>query len=443
MPSAQQIKRLQEMMDKFCKGTLRIAKQKLYLPAKEGGLGLINLHEFLIALQCSWVKRVTQHWGDNWRFDLKKKCYGNPILAGSGTFSNQENPVLSTICTSFGKFKSAFYSIGNNFKKAHIFKNPYFRRGRNDNGLLCERFFGFNRLDPNSEIELRKIALLKFENFFSHGGAKTLDEINREYDLNFNLVTYMRLHEALQFAVDSKRNADTDLSLSIEYFFKSFDRGSKPFRRILQHEAVRKCDITKLNTVVTFFTTCQVDRPEKKIISECWKEWNYFFYNNRCREFLFKYRNNILGINARVSHFVPEVQAECSLCILNKEPLPIQSETFSHVFYDCPYSNKYRMATETSFFPELRNAADPVRRKFWFTAQLPNPEAGNLFVSAVVNFTNFSIWECKLNKQNLAISLFQENLTDSLKKALKMSRNLREVCNNSRLFVCRHFSDPP
>jgi hypothetical protein len=43
----------------------------------------------------------------------------------------------------------------------------------------------------------------------------------------------------------------------------------------------------------------------------------------------------------------------------------------------------------------------------------------------------------------LAISLFQENLTDSLKKALKMSRNLREVCNNSRLFVCRHFSDPP
>ena len=101
------------------------------------------------------------------------------------------------------------------------------------------------------------------------------------------------------------------------------------------------------------------------------------------------------------------------------------------------------MATETSFFPELRNAADPVRRKFWFTGQLPNPEAGNLFVSAVVNFTNFSIWECKLNKQNLAISLFQENLTDSLKKALKMSRNLREVCNNSRLFVCRHFSYPP
>jgi hypothetical protein len=218
MPTVQQLKRLQETMDKFCKGTLRVAKQKLYLPPKEVGLGLINLHDFLIALQCSWVKRVTQHWGDNWRYDLNKKCYGNPILAGRSTFTIQENPVLSTICTSFGKFKAAFYSIGNNFKKALIFKNPYFRRGRDDNDLLCERFFGFNRLDPNSKIELRKIALLKFENFFSCGGAKTLDKINPEYDVNFNLVTYMRLHEALQFAVESKRNDDADLSLSIEYF---------------------------------------------------------------------------------------------------------------------------------------------------------------------------------------------------------------------------------
>jgi hypothetical protein len=101
------------------------------------------------------------------------------------------------------------------------------------------------------------------------------------------------------------------------------------------------------------------------------------------------------------------------------------------------------MAAKSAFFPKLRNATDPERRKFWFTAQLPNTEAGNLFVSAAVNLTNFTIWECKLKKENLAISVFKENLTDSLRKALKMSHNLREVCNNSRLFVCRHFSDPP
>jgi hypothetical protein len=48
-----------------------------------------------------------------------------------------------------------------NFKKALIFRNPYFRRGRNDDRMLCERFFG------NNFGELKKIAKLKFEDLFN------------------------------------------------------------------------------------------------------------------------------------------------------------------------------------------------------------------------------------------------------------------------------------
>ncbi len=67
-PSAFQLNRLQKLLDDFCTGKSRIAKKKLYLPPNIGGLGLIKLSDFVTALQCSWVKRVTQHWGDNWRF---------------------------------------------------------------------------------------------------------------------------------------------------------------------------------------------------------------------------------------------------------------------------------------------------------------------------------------------------------------------------------------
>jgi len=40
-PTANQLKRLQELLDKFCLNNLRTAKKKLYLPPAQGGLGLV------------------------------------------------------------------------------------------------------------------------------------------------------------------------------------------------------------------------------------------------------------------------------------------------------------------------------------------------------------------------------------------------------------------
>jgi hypothetical protein len=98
--------------------------------------------------------------------------------------------------------------------------------------MLCERFFG------NNYGELEKIAKLKFEDFFNRRAPKTLDEINREFSLNLTLVTYMRLHEALEFANSKKRDDDIKPTQSIDFFLWNFERGSKPYRRILQHKEI-------------------------------------------------------------------------------------------------------------------------------------------------------------------------------------------------------------
>jgi hypothetical protein len=356
-PSEPQITRMQNLMDNFCLGSMRIAKKRLYLPSCEGGLGLINLKNFITALQCTWVKRVTQHWGDNWRFDLKAKCYGNPLIANDKTFPLAENPILFNIGKSFGNFAQEFYGIEDNYKKAFIFKNPLFRRGRKDNCLLCERFFG------NNFGELCKIAKLKFEDFFTQRGAKTLDELNREYELNFTLVTYMRLHEALQFAVKFRNEVPSTVQ-SLDFFLKSFDKGSKPFRKILHRKDVKKWKIANLNTVNTFLSLINIKKPSDGILKSCWGEWNITFFSNRSREFLIKFRNNILGLNSRVCKFVPGIESECSLCVCNKEPLPIQSETFIHLFFECSHSDRYRTLTESRLFPELRHAGEIDRKKF-------------------------------------------------------------------------------
>ncbi len=84
--------------------------------------------------------------------------------------------ILYNICESFGKFRSAFTSKDDNYKKAFIFKNPFFRRGRNNNGILCENFFGAR---GNYDL-CTKLAKLKFEDFFIRGGPKSLADLNTD-----------------------------------------------------------------------------------------------------------------------------------------------------------------------------------------------------------------------------------------------------------------------
>ncbi len=60
--------------------------------------------------------------------------------------------------------------------------------------------------------------------------------------------------------------------------------------------------------------------------------WNSQGLTNRSKVFLFKFFNNILGINTRLSHFVPNHSRGCTFCSLNGI-LPVPDETFMHIFF--------------------------------------------------------------------------------------------------------------
>jgi hypothetical protein len=63
--------------------------------------------------------------------------------------------------------------------------------------------------------------------------------------------------------------------------------------------------------------------------------------NVNLREFSFKFRNNILGINTRVSHFNRNVDRACMFCRItecNNAQLP--DESFIHIFFECPSTKR-------------------------------------------------------------------------------------------------------
>jgi hypothetical protein len=226
-PSIADIRTLQKTIDDFCIGKIKIAQNRKYIPPASGGMGLINLNDFIISLQSSWIKRVYQHGADNWRFDLLQKTYGNPFLLNSTLVSKNDHPIISNIAESYEKFCKIYYDTGMNYKKSYILSNPLFVRRRRDNGLLCRQFFGRNT--SNNIIEI--IANLKLEDFVERNAIKTLDQLNMDTRLNFTLVEYMRLSEALVFFLDKKRTYRFPFPLVSRHFFSLSTEGQKKSER--------------------------------------------------------------------------------------------------------------------------------------------------------------------------------------------------------------------
>jgi hypothetical protein len=65
---------IQELIDSFVIGNLKVSYERRYLPPELGGLRIFKLTSFLTAQQCSWVKRAHMLPIDNWRIELKEKC---------------------------------------------------------------------------------------------------------------------------------------------------------------------------------------------------------------------------------------------------------------------------------------------------------------------------------------------------------------------------------
>ena len=309
MPEPTQIERMQSIIDNFCSGSLNIAKSRLYIPPKKGGLGLMPIKEFLIAQHTFWFKRCWFSTRDNWRVDLTSAGYGNPITTNPDEICRLANPVLHSLAKSFFNFKERFFEKEGNFKLAFILNNPIFRRNNSDFRILDSAFFkGSN---------LFKVAMLRFCDLFTDDKFKyfkDLRKLNDEYLLDFSLVIFFKLRAAMMFFLHSRKNSVDKNAISILSFFNTFKKGSKSCRKVLlSHQ--NNLETRDSNLVVSFFNICQLPVPDTNAIESCLNLWTVNSIPNYFHEFIFKFYNNRLGINTRTSHFGGLTRA-CTFCSL-------------------------------------------------------------------------------------------------------------------------------
>ncbi len=93
--------------------------------------------------------------------------------------------------------------------------------------------------------------------------------------------------------------------------------------------------MAECRAIQTYGRTVGARIVDPKRASSIMSNWNKSFLPSNVRVFIFKYYNNMLGLNSRVAHFNREVNASCTFCT-DRKVLPAEKETMIHLFYHCP-----------------------------------------------------------------------------------------------------------
>ena len=100
--------------------------------------------------------------------------------------------------------------------------------------------------------------------------------------------------------------------------------------------------------VKTFLGLTETENIEIIRIKNMMGAWNYSFLPSKIRTFLFKFYDNILGLNSRVAKFNQNIDPICTFCSLNNHRLA-PKESLSHFFYYCETTKKIIVEFFTRF----------------------------------------------------------------------------------------------
>jgi hypothetical protein len=219
-------------------------------------------------------------------------------------------------------------------------------------------------------------------------------------------------------------------------------KGSKSYRLIISAACHAKKALNQ-NIMKKFLALSGIDTlpvPIPVSITLMYNEgWCQHGASNKLREFVFKFNNNLLALNSRVSHFNRFVSEECTFCVINRLA-PAPRESFSHLFFDCPESNSTLTKFEEKYLNDMSLNSEEKRRQFWFLGANPNNlNSKNKFLQMTASVILLYIWDCKLwkVKQSFAGCLnFYFYHCDTMRK---VSNKFKAEMNGTNLDLCRYW----
>ncbi len=401
------------------------------MPCDQGGWGLFNVEEFLSGQQAGWILKAKKSSRDNWRCQLRSMCYGNVLCAGPDLFSASHNPILYGIAKSFACFRNHHDLLHSNFTQALVINNSIFTRGPRDKNTLN---YSYLELDETAHC---RISQLKARDFFNVNRLKTKLELLIEFGLNLTITGYARLCQCLNHYVrrlkPNNRNNGSSRDLCTE--FLPLKNPGKKMRSWYTKKTRDGFKINKSKFFGTFHTLTQVILPPDKILNSRISLWNTNGLTNRARTFLFKFYNNLLGLNTRLSHFVANQSRNCTFCSGTVNPVP--DETFLHLFIDCPVSMSWQNQFLSKYIIVPNNLTRNQRLQLLLFGIIPNTDKDNTFVAISILLFQLSIWEEKLREKKPSFTTIENFYLGTIIALTQCNKNIRTSAELIDIPLCR------
>jgi hypothetical protein len=279
-------------------------------------------------------------------------------------------------------------------------------------------------------------------NLFENGRLISKNNLRLKLGVNFLDSTYNTFREIARATIKIPKNATPDVKPKVLHqFLAGIKKGSKLFRKIKNEVKIGNENKAK-NSLKKFGSLIQVpigNSINSIIINQ---SWSCVAVSNRYREFLFKFFNNLLGINSRVSHFNNNVNEACTFCTL-KQIFPSPRETFLHLFYDCNEVQDLLSKFEKKYFDDVDLQNRQKKLEFWFLGISDIGDANEKFYIFLLlkSLVLFYVWECKLKKIKMSFASAENFLEFHVKTKTRVSSRCRDCITNSDLKFCRRWRD--
>jgi hypothetical protein len=256
--------------------------------------------------------------------------------------------------------------------------------------------------------------------------------------LPIKMNTWLCLHGLAKKAIKKYKKSDPLLESKRETllsFLQRQKKGSKKIRKILDSEAINQSNPTALRIVESFATITLTAVPNENTVKNALSVWNNFYFSNDFREFLFKQRNNTLGVGARVFHFDENTDERCTFCRILYPPTR-NREDFIHLFRTCPITVGL-----------LRNLIIKFRLQITAPGADPDPVFDNLYWYGIeegesklvllifFDLFRFVLWKFKTRRLLPRITDVGDILTNILDTILTLKPKLRAQIFNNRLIA--------
>jgi hypothetical protein len=424
-------------------GSIVIAEDRLYSKPKNGGLGLINLKNYVTALQCSWVKRCRQQINDPWRWNLAASCNFRLEDLNPKNIDGSLNPVEYNIAVSYELFKKNFLCMNENFLHARLINNDMFLRAAPErrapeNGLIDRNLLGGRFYDENKERLLR----INMGDLVHNGAVVGYRTFLQNTGINFSQVVYLHLVRAGNFALTKyagKAGSD-GTSTTIGSFLDSLKKGSRRFRMTLE-TSINAKNIESLRVVKTFFGLTDCPVPDSSDLKILYSVWNWTFLSNRVRTFSFQFFNNSLGIKSRIAaryrNGGATIDQRCTFCVKAKSGVAMR-EDFPHIFLDCPYIRPVCDRVYNTYFNIRLDEAR--KRRCFFTGLTENFYNGdntlNVLTATLINYT---LWQWRIKKIIPSVVSITNDVDFLFECVTNVSKKVENLAINSGTPICRRW----